>query len=132
MRERYTAAYLNGLPAQKRAEGVWLYIDRVIAKVLDAATNGKTGFIYEEKHWNYYTQGVGHRYPVKPTMEELTIALQDWFPDSKVELQDFWVDVQPGIREQRRQIVIDWTPPGKSQDIEVLNTNAIPAQTLKL
>jgi hypothetical protein len=65
-------------------------------------------------------------------MEELTIALQDWFPDSKVELQEFWVDIRRDVREQRRQIVIDWTPPGKSQDIGVLNTSAIAAQIVRL
>lgn len=132
MREKYTVAYLNALPAVKRAEAISLYLDRVVSKVLEAAAKGKTGFIYEEKNWNYYTQGGAHPVPVKPTMEELTIALQDWFPDSKVELQDFWVDVRPGVREQRCQIVIDWTPPGKSQDIGMLNTSAIPAQTLRL
>ncbi len=130
MREKYTAEYLNALPAVKRAEAITLYLDRVVPKVLEAAAKGKTGFIYEEKHWTYYTQGGAHPVPVKPTMEELTIALQDWFPDSKVELQDFWVDVRPGVREQRYQIIIDWTPPGKAQDIGTLNTSARAAMSV--
>ena len=124
MSKTFTRDYLQSLPAQKRAEGIALYADRIVAKILDAAEKGKTGFIYEEKHWNFYTQGGSYITPVKPTMEELTIALQERFPDSKVELQDSWVDIRPGLREQRCQIVIDWTPPGKSQDIGTLNTSA--------
>jgi hypothetical protein len=132
MSKTFTREYLQSLPAQKRAEGIALYADRIVAKILDAAEKGKTGFIYEEKHYRHYVQGWAHRVPVVPTMEELTIALQERFPDCKVELQEFWIDVRPGVREQRCQIVIDWTPPGKSQDIGTLNTSAIPAQPIRL
>lgn len=132
MRRQFTAEYLNNLPAEKRAEKIAMYVDRVVEKILSAAENGKTGFIYEEKHWNYYTQGGAHFASVKPTMAELALAFQERFLNCKVELRDFWVDVRPGVREQRCQIVIDWTPPGKTQDIGTLNTGAIPAQVVRL
>ncbi len=122
MRNQFTAEYLNNLPAEKRAEKIAVYVDRVVEKILNAAENGKTGFIYEEKHWNYYTQGGAYFAPAKPTMAELALAFQERFPDSKVELQESWVDVRQGLREQRCQIVIDWTPPGKAQDIGTLST----------
>lgn len=132
MRERYTADYLNTLHIKKRIENIAVYVDRVVEKILSAAENGKTGFIYEEKHWSYYTQGGARPVPVKPTMAELALAFQERFLNCKIELHDFWADVRPGVREQQCQIVIDWTPPGKAQDIGMLNTNAIPAQTVRL
>lgn len=135
MRPKFTAEQLNNLPAQKRAEKIAVYVDRVVSRLLEFAEKGKTGFIYDEKHWTYYSQG-GHGFSsysdVKPTMEELTIALQERFPDSKVELQETWIDVRPGLREQRSQIILDWTPPGKTQDIGMLNTCGTPSQTITL
>jgi hypothetical protein len=116
MREKYTAAYLNGLPAEKRAEGIALYVDRIVLWVLKVAEQGYTGFIYEEKDYTYHCQGWCHT-PIKPTMEELTIAFQERFPDSRVELQDCWIDVRPGVREQRCQITIDWTSQGKTLNV---------------
>lgn len=109
--QKYTADYLNSLPALKQAEGVGAFVNRVAGKILDAATKGNTSFVYQEKQYkDYLNYGMGPMPLRQPTLEELAIAFRDQFPDCKIEVQDNWVDVRPGVREHRPQILIDWTP----------------------
>jgi hypothetical protein len=126
--QQYTAEYLNSLPALKQAEAVAAFVSRVAGKIIDAATKGYTAYVYEEKHYaNFSNNPLGPHLLRRPSLEELAVAFQAQFPDCKIEIQDNWVDVRPGVREQRSQILIDWTPPGKSMVVGKLNTAAISA-----
>lgn len=44
-----------------------------------------------------------------PTPDDLVDGLKQMFPDCDVTLKDEWIDVRPGVREQRTGIVVDWS-----------------------
>ena len=133
MQKQYTAEYLNSLPALKRAEEIGKFVDWIVHRIVNAAEHGYTAFRYEESvYQGHFLKGRALTpFDLNPTMLELAIVFQTRFPDSRIDIQDDWVDVRPGVREQKRGILIDWTPPGARQNTAtyrgVANSNGIAA-----
>ena len=44
-----------------------------------------------------------------PTNDDLVEGFKQMFPGCSVTLKDDWVDVRPGVREQKTVIVVDWS-----------------------
>lgn len=127
----YTAEFLNALPATTQARAVAEFVNRVAQRILDAAKNGYTAYVYDEKHYpNFVNAYPGPPLLRRPTMEELAVAFQAQFPDCKIEVQDTWIDVRPGVREQCCRIVIDWTPAGAIRNPATSSNNQSVSITL--
>ena len=102
-------AELQAIPAQRRLEAIQRYIDQFIYQhVYAASAAGKTSYLYVLPKTS---QNMGSSYP--PTYEvtpsDIIEGLNAKFPDCTVSFSDEWVDVRPGVREQRSGILIDWS-----------------------
>ncbi len=71
------------------------------------AKNGGTCYEFV----NFITKGNTGLYHSKcvPTVEEFTQGFQTMFPGCKVEYFETWEETKPGIRQQKRYILIDWS-----------------------
>jgi hypothetical protein len=75
--------------------------------VLQSAQQGKTSYFWEKPSRD---SGV-KTWPPPPviTDEDIVSALKEKFPDTTVEYQETWLDVRPGVKEQKKGILIDWS-----------------------
>ena len=100
-------AELQAIPAQRRLEAIQRYVDQIYQPVYGAAASGKTSYLYVPPK----TSGMARSHP--PTYEvtpsDIIEGLTAKFPDCKIAYSEEWVDVRPGVREQRSGILIDWS-----------------------
>jgi hypothetical protein len=100
-------AQLQDLPAKRRRQAIVAYCDQLHGAVNEAATLGKTSYLHTPN-----TRGGSmqcHPPPYIPTPEDIVEGLKLKFPDCAITLFNDWVDVRPGIREQRSGYLIDWS-----------------------
>jgi|688.fasta_scaffold1201772_2 hypothetical protein len=100
-------AQLQDLPAKRRRQAIVTYCDALYQPVYQAATLGKTSYL----HVLTPAMAVAGTKPTHyiPTPEDILEGLTLKFPDCKISLFDDWVDVRPGVREQRSGILVDWS-----------------------
>jgi hypothetical protein len=99
-------AQLQDLPAKRRRQAIVNYCDGLYHPVHEAATLGKTSYLHTPN--NRGTANC-HPPPYIPTPEDILEGLKLKFPDCTVTLFNDWVDVRPGVREQRTGYLIDWS-----------------------
>ena len=100
----YSADYLQSLPAKQRRDAIRNAVDNLYQPILVAATSGKTSYLVNV---GTYLKQIAF---TTITIDDLLEGFRDKFPGCKVEYMETWEDVRPGVREQRRGILIDWTP----------------------
>lgn len=109
----YTRAQLQDLPEKRRRDAIRNAMPSLRQQVVAAATEGKTSCIVDISHFvKLQNGGFGvhsHPKPYIPTVEDLVEGLDETFPDSKVEYTETWTDVRPGVREQKKGILVDWS-----------------------
>lgn len=101
---------LRSLPVKHQKEQILEFITKVIQPgVLACAKQGKTQCLWEPPPVRHHLGGYGFP-PLPPfTTEELIAALQEKFPDSTVKYQETWVETRPGVKEEQKGILIDWS-----------------------
>lgn len=99
----YSADELRYRSTQIKREEIVLFIERYITKgVLDAAANEQTSYFWQRFIVPVFEKRI-------PTNEELVIALKQKFPGTKVEAQETWIEVSPGVKNLQKGILIDWS-----------------------
>ncbi len=108
----FTREYLQDLPEKCRRDAIRQAMATLQTQVVNAATEGKTCCIVDISHFirlrNSNLSGI-HPKPYIPTIEDLVEGLDETFPDSKVEYVEKWEDIRPGVREQKKGILVDWS-----------------------
>jgi hypothetical protein len=109
----FTREQLQDLPDKRRRDAIRNAMPSLRQQVVAAATDGKTSCIVDLSHFvNLLNGGFGvhsHPKPYIPVFEDLYEGLIATFPDSKVEYTETWTDVRPGVREQKKGILVDWS-----------------------
>ena len=103
-------AQLQDLPDKRRRQAIVDYCDRLYGPVHEAATSGKSSYLHvlqtTDARSSFVKSNPGIYFP---TPEEIIEGLKLKFPGCGVTLFDDWVDVRPGVREQRKGIIIVWS-----------------------
>jgi hypothetical protein len=104
----YSREQLQGMQAKYRKEKLFTHIDNNLSTgVLEAATQGKKEFFWTNRPTG--SRGMVS-YPVLGyTNEELISALLEKFPGTHIEYQETWVETRPGMKEEKKGILIDWS-----------------------
>jgi hypothetical protein len=95
---------LQAIPEANRIKTGNEYAQRMYQNIYGAALLGKTSYehtIVKEKQRNEYAYNL--------TPNDMVDAFKRMCPECDVRFSEVWVDVRPGVREQREQIVIDWS-----------------------
>lgn len=76
--------------------------------ILQAARQGKTQYIWEKPK---NTGGGVQSWPPPPVITDADIieVLKEKFPDTTVEYKEIWIETRPGVKEQKKGIMIDWS-----------------------
>lgn len=109
----YSREQLQGLQAEHKREQLFQFIEYHISnRVITAAKEGKTEFFWRGLH--PVDNGKGALTPANQaspwyTNDELIKALLEKFPGTSVGYQETWEEVRPGVKEQRKGILINWS-----------------------
>ena len=103
-------AQLQDLPDKRRRQAIVNYCDQLYGPVHDAAATGKSSYLHTLQNMDARSSFGGRSTPghYVPTPEDIMEGLKLKFPDCDITLFDDWVDVRPGVREQRKGILISW------------------------
>ncbi len=104
---KFTRAQLQDLPAKRRREAIANAVNNVYQQVISAATEGKVFCIVDISQVIRKPMGCHAIYV--PNSNDMAEGLQAAFPDCKVEYTETWEDTQPGIRQQKKGILVDWS-----------------------
>lgn len=99
---------LQALPEVHRIKTGNEYVQQVYQHVYGTALTGRTSYthtIVKNKHSAVASGG----YTYQLTSDDIVEAFKRMFPECDVRFSEDWVDVRQGVREQREQIVIDWS-----------------------
>lgn len=107
----FTRAELRDLPEKRRRDAIRQAMPNLRAQVIQAATDGKVFHLVDLREFNRMrTNGVHcHPAPYIPTDKDLVEGFKATFPDCKVEYTEMWEDTQPGVRQQKKGILVDWS-----------------------
>ena len=101
---------LKDLPEKRRKDAIANAVNSVFMQVTTDATEGKAFCIV---NINDVTRDqVGFRTsPARyiPNVFDMVEGLRAKFPDCKVEYTEMWEDTQPGLRQQKKGILVDWS-----------------------
>lgn len=108
--QTFTREKLQGLAVEYRKQMLYTQIDNGVANaVLQAAREGKTQYFWNQPGQTHKFQAGCHKAPLAFTTEEYVAALEEKFEGAHVEYQETWEEVRPGVKEQRKGILIDWS-----------------------
>ena len=107
-RQTYSREHLQSLYRKSCLQVVKQKVERMGNEVVRAASQGnKTShaIAISKEH----TMVASYPGEYIPTNEDLVDGFKQMFPGCSVTLKDDWVDVRPGVREQKTVIVVDWS-----------------------
>lgn len=106
----YTRADLLQMQENFRKQNLIEFIEyNVVTNVCSSAREGKTHYFWTKPVPRNHIGGHPNRANVPFTNEELIEVLKEKFPDTTVEYQETWVETRPGVKEERKGILIDWS-----------------------
>jgi hypothetical protein len=104
----YSREQLQGMQAKYRKECLFQYIDQNVSmNIINSAKQGKKEFFWIRQNTNSCM--VQHPAPPSFTNEELISALLEKFPGTHIEYQETWLETRPGMKEEKKGILIDWS-----------------------
>lgn len=104
----YSRTDLQGYQAKIKREAIVNMIEYSFTNnVLQTAQQGKTHYFWTKPQ----NTGAAGTWPHPPviTDDDIVQALKEKFPDTKVEYQETWIETRPGVKEQKKGIMIDWS-----------------------
>ena len=106
----YSRADLQQMQTKYRKDNLIQYIEyNVTNNVCSCAREGKTQYFWMNPISKNHLGGVAHPAHYPFTNEELIGVLKEKFPDTRVEYQETWVETRPGVKEQKKGFLIDWS-----------------------
>lgn len=110
--EPLTRSQLHSFEVKQKREELLVRLQPVYRLVKQSAISGKTQIFIQirEVHRNAGLEPFAKEFILEtwdiPTSVEL---LKELFPDSKVELQESWVNASPTNRVLKKYLLIDWS-----------------------
>lgn len=101
---------LQALPKKFHDNAIRTYVEDLARIIMESAMNGKTSHTIQiASSGQYSNQYLSDCRGHSISAEDLVDGLLAKFPGCSVVLHDEWIDIRPGRREQRQQIVVDWS-----------------------
>ena len=106
----FSREYLQGLPEKRRLDSIKNLVDQYVVAITREAELGKTSYLV-----NYIAndphKGCAKTYPPPyiPTLEDMIEGFMIKFPGCKVGYTETWQETRPGVKEQKKGILIDWS-----------------------
>jgi hypothetical protein len=106
----YSRADLQQMKEKHRKDMVIQHIEyNITTNLLNKAKEGKTQYFWTNPVPKHHLGGVAHPGQVLFTNEELMSALREKFPGTTVETKEEWIQTRPGVKEEKKGILIDWS-----------------------
>jgi len=103
-----TREYLQSLPDKRRWEAIASAIQTLSSQVTQAASSGKTSSLVPiPVYCNSFVKSHPSQYI--PNVYDLVEGFKLKFPDCHVEYTETWEEVRPGVKEQKKGILVDWS-----------------------
>ena len=109
-KETYNRITLQQMEPNYRKEKVYHFVDtNITCAILHSARMGLKEYFWVNPVTKHHLGGQPHPSSSPFTNEELVEALKEKFPDTKIEYQETWIETRPGVKEQKKGILIDWS-----------------------
>ena len=106
----YSRTDLQQMKEKFRKQNLLNFIEHnVVNSICGSAREGKTQYFWMNPVPRHQIGGAAHPALIPFTNEELISVLREKFPDTTVEYQETWIETRPGVKEERKGIVIDWS-----------------------
>ncbi len=107
----YSRDYLRSLPEKHRQEMINNEIAFYHPPITSAARSGKLEYKIDLTEYLNRMKQSPNRYPppYRPTIEDIVEGLKNCYQDCKVEYIEDWIETKPGIKEQKKVILVDWS-----------------------
>ena len=103
-----TREYLLSLPDKIRWDAIAQAIQNLSPQVTQAASSGKmSALIPIPTYCNSFVKSHPSQYI--PNVYDLVEGFKLKFPDCRVEYTETWEEVRPGVKEQKKGILVDWS-----------------------
>jgi hypothetical protein len=103
-------ADLQQMKEKFRKQNLLNFIEhKVVQSICGSAQEGKTQYFWTNPVPKHHLGGVAHPGQVPFTNEELMSALREKFPGTTVEAKEEWIETRPGVKEEKKGILIDWS-----------------------
>jgi hypothetical protein len=106
----FSREQLQALPEKNRLNAIENFVNNFHVEITTAATGGKTFYIIDSKYFPSSRNGV-HTWPPPyiPTTEDMIQGFKTKYIGCKVEYTEVWEETQPGVKTQKKGILIDWS-----------------------
>lgn len=108
--QTFSRKYLQGLPEKNRLNAIENCVNNFHVEITRAATAGKTFYVIDSKYFPSLRNGVGQwPPPYIPTTEDMIEGFKLKYLGCNVEYTEVWEETQPGVKNQKKGILIDWS-----------------------
>lgn len=106
----FSREQLQELPAKHRLDAITKAVDQFHYSVIATAKSGKTSYLVDINHIPKNKSGLNQFPPdYIVTVEDMIEGFLMKFPECKVEYIETWEETQPGVKKQKKGILIDWS-----------------------
>lgn len=106
----YNRIELQQLKDKTRKQSLMQFIDQTVSNgVISSAKEGKTQYFWTNPIPKNHIGGYANPSNQPFTDEELITGIKVKFPDTTVEYQETWIETRPGVKEQKKGFLIDWS-----------------------
>lgn len=108
-RQTYSREHLQSLYRKNCLQVVKQQVEAMSHAVVRAASQGNKTSHAIAIPFQHYMEARDSGVQYIPTNDDLVEGFKQMFPGCSVILKDDWVDVRPGVREQKTVILVDWS-----------------------
>jgi hypothetical protein len=114
----YSREELQNLPQKLKKESINNVISSFAQSVYQAASIGKTSYLYQLKNENKNSfdhqremqmRAAGQYIPVPPTKDELIQGCKERFSGCSISYKETWVEKKNDTKQLEKGILIDWS-----------------------
>jgi hypothetical protein len=101
---------LQELPEKHRLDAITRAVEQFHYAVISAAKAGKKNYLVDMKHMPINQSGV-RTFPPEyiPTADDMIQGFKIKFPGCDVSYTEVWEETKPGVKTQKKGILIDWS-----------------------
>lgn len=101
---------LQALPEKHRLDAIARAVEQFHHAIISTAKSGIRFYLVDMKHMPRNQSGV-KSFPAEyiPTVDDMVEGFKSKFPECDVTYTEIWEEVRPGVKEQKKGILIDWS-----------------------
>jgi hypothetical protein len=101
---------LQALPEKHRLDAIARAVEQFHFGIISTAQAGKKNYLVDMKHMPRNQSGV-RTFPPEyiPTADDMLEGFKKKFPGCDVTYTEVWEETNPGVKTQKKGILIDWS-----------------------